>query len=135
MRPAPAASNTAIPARPQPFVEDSLQPACPLYLGALSLVSVALLPPTLIFEAHRVVGVLGFCLLSFFAPFAPIAWFVGQTYENRFRAHRVEPAETIRLGKRLGMAGTFILVAEGVIVGFLIATLRLSGQLPRSFVP
>ena len=130
----PAASPAPGPARPRPFAGEALQPICPLYLGIISLVGVALLPPTLIFEANRVVGVLGFCLLGFFAPFAPIAWYVSQSYENRFRSLGIPPGDAILRGKRLGMTGTFLLVLEGMIVGFLVAALRLSGQLPRSFL-
>jgi hypothetical protein len=124
----------ASPVSPRVPAGAALQPSCPLYLGALSLVSVALLPPTLFMEANRVMGVLGFCLASFFAPFAPIAWLAGQTYENRFRSLGIEPANAVRLGRRLGMTGTFLLVAEVVIVGLLIAALRLSGRLPASFM-
>ena len=76
-----------------------------------------------------IMGVLGFCLASFFAPFAPIAWFAGQTYENRFRALGIEPADAIRLGKRLGMIATFLIVLEVVVAG------SANNQLPNDSTP
>ena len=102
----------------------------PLVLGALAYVTAFLLPLTLLLEHHRVVGVLGFCLSAFFAPFAPISWIVGERTERLGgEADRWKG----RTGRRLGQGGTLILVAELTLILLLIATLRLSGSFPASF--
>lgn len=105
----------------------------PLLLGILAYVAVAMLPVTMAFESHRVVGILGFTLAGFFAPFAPIAWLVGLSAEKRRRDQGFRPESRITLGRLLGQGGTLLLVAEATGGLVAIAALRLSGKFPASF--
>jgi hypothetical protein len=105
----------------------------PLILGALSYLGVLLLPLTIAFESHRVLGVLGFCMAGFFAPFAPIAWLVGLTAEKRRRDQGLRPEPPVSLGRLLGQWGTLILVSEVTLALIGIAALRLAGRFPVSF--
>src|SRR5262245_28800987 len=105
----------------------------PLVLGALAFVPALLLPLTAAFEDSRVLGVLGFCMAGFFAPFAPIAWMVGLGAEKRRRDQGLRPERTVTPGRTLGQLATLVRVGE-VTVGFLaLAALRLSGKCPGSF--
>jgi hypothetical protein len=99
----------------------------------LAQVSVILLPLTLLLQSSRIFGILGFVATSFFLPFAPIAWFAGQNHEFRLRSRGVEPSSRVLRAKKLGILATAFLAGELVIVGILIATLRLSGRMPESF--
>jgi len=105
----------------------------PLILGSLAFVPVLLVPLTTAFEGTRVLGVLGFCMAGFFAPFAPIAWMVGLAAEQRRRDQRLRPERAVTLGRMLGQAATLILVAELSIALIAVAALRLSGSFPSSF--
>ncbi len=105
----------------------------PLILGALSYVGVLLFPLTIAFESHRVLGVLGFCMAGFFAPFAPIAWLVGLSAEKRRRDQGLRPEQPVSLGRILGQWGTLILVSELTLALVGIAALRLAGRFPVSF--
>lgn len=105
----------------------------PLILGVLALVTGVLLPITVAFESHRIVGVLGFCLSGFFVPFPPIAWIAGLIAEKRRREQGLQPEGRVVLGRRLGQWGTLLLVAEVTILLILVAGLRLAGDLPPTF--
>lgn len=105
----------------------------PLILGLLAFVPALLVPVTTAFEASRVLGVLGFCMAGFFAPFAPIAWMVGLSAEQRRRDQGLRPERTVTLGRRFGQAATMVLVAELTIGLIAVAALRLSGKFPSSF--
>jgi len=120
----PAAKELPAPSRPLNG---------PLILGALSYVGVLLLPLTVAFEHHRVLGVLGFCMTGFFAPFAPIAWMVGLTAEKRRRDQGLRAENRVSLGRLLGQWGTMILVSELTVALVAIAALRLSGRFPITF--
>jgi hypothetical protein len=123
--PAPAAvKRLPVPARPL---------NAPLVLGLLSLVAVLLLPVTLAFESHRILGILGFCASGFFVPFGPIAWMAGLGAEKRRREQGLRPEARVLVGRALGQAGTLLLMAEVTTVLVVIAGLRLSGQLPGTF--
>jgi hypothetical protein len=105
----------------------------PLILGALAYVGVFLLPLTVAFESSRVLGVLGFCLTAFFAPFAPIAWLAGLAAEKRRREQGLRPENPVALGRLLGQWATLLLVSEVTLALVGIAALRLAGRFPFSF--
>jgi hypothetical protein len=105
----------------------------PLVLGAIAYVAVLLLPLTLAFESHKILGVLGFCMTGFFAPFAPIAWMVGMAVEKRRREQGLKPENRVTLGRLLGQWATLILVSEVTLALVSVAALRLSGKFPVSF--
>jgi hypothetical protein len=105
----------------------------PLILGALALVTGILFPLTLVFQADRVFGVLGFCMSGFFVPFAPIAWISGLVAERRRLEQGLPPEPRVVLGRLLGQWGTLLLVAEVTAALVLIAGLRLAGKLPPTF--
>ncbi|HVE39531.1 MAG TPA: hypothetical protein VNM14_06555 [Planctomycetota bacterium] len=105
----------------------------PLILGALAYLGVFLLPLTVAFESSRVLGVLGFCMTAFFAPFAPIAWMAGLSVEKRRREQGLRPENPVALGRLLGQWATLLLVSEVTLALIAIAALRLSGRFPFSF--
>ncbi|HEX7901156.1 MAG TPA: hypothetical protein VF950_25585 [Planctomycetota bacterium] len=105
----------------------------PLILGILAFVPALLLPLTLAFEGTRVLGILGFCMSGFSAPFAPIAWIAGVSLEKRRRDQGLRPERAVSIGRRLGQAATLLLVAEMTFALVGIAVLRLSGNFPPSF--
>lgn len=105
----------------------------PLILGFLAFVPTLLLPLTLAFEGSRVMGILGFCMTGFFAPFAPIAWTAGLYAEKRRRDQGLRSEPQISAGRLLGQCATLILVAEMTLALVGIAALRLSGKFPPSF--
>ncbi len=130
-----AAVEAPKPAAPQAKIPPiwTLFACGPLVLGGLALVTVVLMPVALALEGHRVFGILGFFAGGFFAPFAPIAWLVGQAYEDRYRDLGLDPDPLVRRGKRLGMWATFLLVAEFAAILILVVALRLGGKFPASF--
>ena len=147
---APRPASAPLPEAPkaEPLVQDSVVlraavekplpiPArplsAPLVLGLLALVAVLLLPVTLLFESHRILGILGFCASGFFVPFGPIAWMAGLGAEKRRREQGLRPEARVVVGRILGQAGTLLLMAEVTAVLIVIAGLRLSGQLPGTF--
>jgi hypothetical protein len=105
----------------------------PLVLGAIAFVPALLLPLAAVFESTRVMGVLGFCMAGFFAPFAPIAWMVGLAAEQRRRDQGLRPERAVTLGRTLGQIATLVLVAEMTLGLIAVAALRLSGKFPGSF--
>jgi len=105
----------------------------PIILGCLAYVAVVMLPITMAFESHRVIGVLGFTLAGFFAPFAPIAWLVGLAAEKRRREQGLRPESRVTLGRLLGQWGTLLLVAQTTVGLIAIAAMRLSSKFPPSF--
>jgi len=105
----------------------------PLILGILAYAGVILLPLAVVFESHRVAGVLGFCSAGFFAPFAPIAWMVALSAEKRRRDQGLRPEGRVTLGRLLGQGATLLLVTELTAAMIGIAALRLSGKFPVSF--
>jgi hypothetical protein len=141
--PAPAAEplvqDSVVLAAPQAAGAEKRLPAparplnAPLVLGLLALVAVLLLPVTLLFESHRILGILGFCASGFFVPFGPIAWMAGLGAEKRRREQGLRPESRVVVGRVLGQAGTLLLMAEVTAVLIVIAGLRLSGQLPGTF--
>ena len=120
----PAAGILSAPSRPL---------RGPLILGLLSYMGVLLFPLSIAFESHRVLGVLGFCMAGFFAPFAPIAWLAGLSAEKRRRDQGLRPERPVSLGRLLGQWGTLLLVSEVTLALIGIAALRLSGRFPISF--
>lgn len=105
----------------------------PLILGVLAFVPALVLPLAVAFEATRVLGVLGFCMSGFFAPFAPIAWMVGLAAEKRRRDQDLRPERRVSIGRRMGQAATLLLVAEMTVSLVAIAALRLAGKFPATF--
>jgi hypothetical protein len=105
----------------------------PLILGLMAFIPALVLPLTLAFEGTRVLGVLGFCMAGFFAPFAPIAWMAGLSAEKRRREQGLRPERQVSLGRLLGQSATMLLVAEMTIGLIAIAALRLSGKFPNTF--
>jgi hypothetical protein len=105
----------------------------PLILGCLAYVAVIMLPITMAFESHRVIGILGFTLAGFFAPFAPIAWLAGLAAEKRRRDQGLRPERQVTLGRLLGQWGTLLLVAQTTVGLIAIAAMRLSSKFPPSF--
>lgn len=105
----------------------------PLILGVLALVTVVMLPATIVFESSRILGILGFCMSGFFVPFAPIAWISGLSAEKRRREQGLKPESRVVLGRLLGQWGTLLLVAEITAALVLISGLRLAGKFPSSF--
>jgi hypothetical protein len=105
----------------------------PLILGCLAYVAVVMLPVTMAFESHRVIGILGFTLAGFFAPFAPIAWLAGLAAEKRRRDQGLRPERQVTLGRLLGQWGTLLLVAQTTVGLIAIAAMRLSSKFPPSF--
>ena len=105
----------------------------PLILGCLAYVAVLALPVTMAFENDRVIGILGFTLAGFFAPFAPIAWVAGLAAEKRRRDQGLRPESQVTLGRLLGQWGTLLLVAQVTFALIAIAAMRLSGKFPPSF--
>lgn len=105
----------------------------PLILGCLAYVSILVLPVAMAFESHRVIGVLGFTLAGFFAPFAPIAWLVGLAAEKRRRDQGLRPEGRVTLGRLLGQWGTLLFVAQATVALIAIAAMRLSSKFPPSF--
>lgn len=105
----------------------------PLILGFLAFVPALLLPLTLTFEGTRVLGILGFCVAGFSAPFAPIAWIAGLSLEKRRRDQGLRPERRVSIGRWLGQAATLLLVAELAVALVGIAALRLSGKFGPTF--
>ncbi len=105
----------------------------PLILGSLAYLGVFLLPLTVAFESSRVLGILGFCVTAFFAPFAPIAWMAGLSAEKRRREQGLRPENPVALGRLLGQWATLLLVSEVTLALIAIAALRLAGRFPFSF--
>jgi hypothetical protein len=105
----------------------------PLILGFLAFVPALMLPLTVAFEGSRVLGILGFCMSGFFAPFAPIAWIAGLSAEKRRRDQGLRSERRVSIGRLLGQGATLILVAELTLALVGIAALRLSGKFPNSF--
>jgi hypothetical protein len=105
----------------------------PLILGVLALIPVLAIPLTFVFEGTRVLGILGFCLAGFFAPFAPIAWMMGLGAEKRRREQGLRSERQVSIGRFLGQAATMLLVAEMTVSLIGIAALRLSGKFPNTF--
>ena len=105
----------------------------PLILGCLAYVSVLILPFAMAFESHRVIGILGFTLAGFFAPFAPIAWLVGLAAEKRRRDQGLRPEGRVTLGRLLGQWGTLLFVAQATVALIAIAAMRLSSKFPPTF--
>lgn len=118
------AENLRAPARPMNG---------PLILGLLAFVPALLLPLTLAFEGTRVLGILGFCVSGFSAPFAPIAWIAGLSVEKRRRDQGLRAERRVSIGRWLGQAATLTLVVEMTLALVGIAALRLSGKFPPSF--
>jgi hypothetical protein len=105
----------------------------PIILGCLAYVSVLILPVAMAFESNRVIGILGFTLAGFFAPFAPIAWLVGLAAEKRRREQGLKPEGRVTLGRLLGQWGTLLFVAQATLGLIAIAAMRLSSKFPPSF--
>jgi hypothetical protein len=105
----------------------------PLVLGALAFVPALVLPLAFLYESTRVLGVLGFCMAGFFAPFAPIAWMVGLSAEKRRREQGLRAERRVSIGRLFGQAATLVLVAELTVTLVAIAVLRLSGRFPDTF--
>jgi len=105
----------------------------PLILGFLAIVAAMMLPLTLVVEGTPVLGILGFCMSGFFAPFAPIAWIAGLSVEKRRRAQGLRSERRVSIGRLLGQGATLILIAEMTLALVGIAALRLSGKFPHSF--
>ncbi len=105
----------------------------PLILGFLAFVPALLLPLSIAFEGTRVLGILGFCMSGFFAPFAPIAWIAGLSAEKRRRDQGLRSERRVSIGRLLGQGATLLLVAEMTLVLVGIAALRLSGMVPSTF--
>ncbi len=120
----PAQKELPSPARPL---------IAPLIFGSLAFVPAVLIPLTMAFESTRVLGVLGFCMSGFFAPFAPIAWMVGLSSEQRRRDQSLRPERSVTLGRKLGQIATLTLVGEMTVLLIAIAALRLSGNFPHTF--
>jgi hypothetical protein len=118
------AKNLPSPARPMNG---------PLILGFLAFVPALILPLTLAFEGTRVLGILGFCMSGFFAPFAPIAWIAGLSAEKRRRDQGLRSERRVSIGRLLGQGATLILITEMTLALVGIAALRLSGKFPHSF--
>lgn len=136
----PVTASTSVSEAPTKVqVSDPPPPApprpsnAPLFLGLLALVPGLLLPATLLFEGHRILGILGFCLTGFMVPFAPIGWMAGLSAEKSCRAQCLRPGFRIVFGRVLGQAGTLLLTAEVMGVLLLIAGLRLAGRFPVTF--
>jgi hypothetical protein len=105
----------------------------PLILGILATITGVLLPLTIAFEHHRILGILGFCMSGFFVPFAPIAWIAGLSAEKRRREQGLRPERRVVIGRMLGQWGTLLLVAEVTAALILIAGMRLAGSFPSTF--
>jgi hypothetical protein len=105
----------------------------PLILGCLAYVAVIMLPITMAFESHKVIGILGFTLAGFFAPFAPIAWLAGLSAEKRRREQGLRPERQVTLGRLLGQWGTLLLVAQTTVALIAVAAMRLSSKFPPTF--
>jgi hypothetical protein len=105
----------------------------PLILGCLAYVAVVMLPITMVFESHKVIGILGFTLAGFFAPFAPIAWLAGLAAEKRRREQGLRPERQVTLGRLLGQWGTLLLVAQTTVALIAVAAMRLSAKFPPTF--
>jgi hypothetical protein len=105
----------------------------PLILGCLAYVSVLVLPIAFAFESHRVIGILGFTLAGFFAPFAPIAWLAGLATEKRRREQGLRPEGRVTLGRLLGQWGTLLFVAQATFGLIAVAAMRLYSRFPPTF--
>lgn len=123
LHPSPEAKTLPAPARPLNG---------PLILGAFALVTSVLLPLTVLFESHRILGILGFCMSGFFVPFAPVAWIAGLSAEKRRREQGLAPERRVVIGRLLGQWGTLLLVVEVTLALISIAALRLSGSFPST---
>ena len=97
------------------------------------VVPVLVLPFAMAFENHRVIGILGFTLAGFFAPFAPIAWLAGLAAEKRRREQGLRPEGRVTLGRLLGQWGTLLFMAQATFALIAIAAMRLSSKFPPSF--
>ncbi|HLY72636.1 MAG TPA: hypothetical protein VKU80_00840 [Planctomycetota bacterium] len=124
--PSPAGEPKRLPVSSRPL-------NAPWILGILALVTGILLPVTVVFESHRILGIIGFCMSGFFVPFAPIAWIAGLSAEKRRREQGLRPERRVVIGRILGQWGTLLLVAEVTAALILIAGLRLAGNLPMTF--
>lgn len=124
MKPAVESKSLPMPARPLNG---------PLILGLLAAVTAVMLPVTMAYEDHRIIGIIGFCLSGFFLPFAPIAWIAGLSAEKRRREQQLRPERRVVVGRVLGQVGTMLLVAEATVALVLIAGFRLAGSFPSTF--
>jgi hypothetical protein len=129
----PNGAPAALPPPPPPVKPDLPPRYRMMVLGVGALLAVAAVPLTLALEGHRVLGILGLCACGLLAPFAPLAWFAGQSCEDRFRAAGARPPDGARLARLLGLAATSLLVLEFAGIAFLVAALRIAGHFPSTF--
>lgn len=134
-RPAPPPSRRVMLPIPEPRPLPIPMRAAngPVILGFLAFVAVVLLPVSILFESNRVIGILGFALCGFFAPFAPIAWIAGLNAEQRAKDVGLVPESRVSAGRVLGQWGTLVLIAEVTATLILVPALRLSGRFPGTF--
>jgi hypothetical protein len=114
------------PAAPAPRIPSAI---VPVVFAGLGIVAGAILPLMGVFRHHRIadlLALLGFAILS---PFAPFAWFSGQRYADQCRALGFAPASAARTGRILGLLGSFLLVFEISALAILVVVQGLSGKL------
>jgi hypothetical protein len=151
--PIPEPAPPSIPAKPSPLPEPVLRPArapalrpviplepaapapripsaiVPVVFAGLGIVAGAILPLMGVLRYHRIadlLALLGFAILS---PFAPFAWFAGQRYADQCRILGFAPATAARTGRILGLLGSFLLVFEISALAILVVVQGLSGKL------
>jgi len=113
-------------AAPAPRIPSAI---VPVVFAGLGIVAGAILPlmgalPHL--RIAELLALLGFAILS---PFAPFAWFAGQRYADQCRVLGFAPAAAARTGRMLGMLASFLLVFEISALAIIVVVQGLSGKL------
>jgi hypothetical protein len=124
------------PAAPRPPLTPAPQlpsAAVPLVFGWIGVGAFLLLLACLYAEENRVIGSVGYIAYAVLAPFAPFAWLLGQRYVDACDEMGFEPAGQARLGRILGIIGTFVLIFQAAVAALLVAVLRIAQKLPPTF--
>jgi len=151
--PIPETAPPPIPAKPSPIPEPVLRPGrapvlrpvsllepaapapripsaiVPVVFAGLGIVAGAILPLMGALRHLRIaelLALLGFAILS---PFAPFAWFAGQRYADQCRVLGFAPASAARTGRILGLLASFLLVFEISALAIIVVVQGLSGKL------
>ncbi len=118
------------PLAPAPHLPSS---TVPFAFGWIGVAAFLLLLACVYAEENRLVGTVGYIAFALLAPFAPFAWFLGQRYADACDELGCAPALQARLGRILGIIGTFVLIFQAAVAALLVAVLRIAQKLPPTF--
>lgn len=100
-------------------------PIAPYLLGTVAVFACGVLPAAVQGEGSRTLAFVGLLLSAACALLAPVAWYATRRFEARCRSLGRTPPPAARVGKVLGILGTFLTVFE--VVAFAILVLTLGG--------